>query len=652
VSSRDVQIALHEETKLLPLIAASWAVRRRFVLSWIVTVCLILALAEALLAASDSSNASGNTTYSATDATDAQLLGVRFSSQAHYSRVVIDLSVDVRYKVGHLSNPERVYLDLSQTEISPQLSNRPICPKDGLVDQIRLGTDRGSVTRLVFDLQMPVRYRVSKLGSPAQLVVELSEPVDGAGLSGGIPKWSDVGEVSGQLLGRASPSSQGESKVKTGEPEGASSIPSNAKNLRAGNASAPHVYGDGEKAGLTYAGTSPPRNIFALGFNVGSTYDDNVFGNNRQRVGDVAFQFGPSLNVRREGQRLHLALSYQPHVRIYRRASELNIVDQTLGFDAAYRLSSRFSFRARTSAFFATGIFQLNQGEEFFPGLGTPSGLNQTVFTPTARQLMLSSRIDASYQARAHDSVDLFLSQSTLDFKQQISTVGNPQNTIDRDAGLLYQHRLNPQTTLGIDYLLQDIRFGSDSRTRVQSSFFSYAQQVSPNLTVSIFGGPQYSRLNELVPLDLGLFTVQIPVSNAGWNWAIGGILTKRLDKMAFQLTAQHQVSNGGGLLGAVISTSAGASVRRRLPLRWDASWSASYANNSSLDSTSISGAYQSLTAGAGLERSLTERLTLRIAYDFLHQRGTGLAPLPGNIDRNLWSLQFSYRFHEIALGK
>jgi hypothetical protein len=197
-----------------------------------------------------------------------------------------------------------------------------------------------------------------------------------------------------------------------------------------------------------------------------------------------------------------------------------------------------------------------------------------------------------------------------------------------------------------------DIRFGSDSRTIVHSAFFSYAQQVSPSLSLSVFGGPQFSQLREVIALPLGPFTFRIPVSHATSNWALGGTVTKQLDKTAFQLTAQHQVSDGGGLLGAVVSSSVAGSLRRRLPGRWDASWSAGYADNRNLDTTHSRGAYQSLTAGAGFQRSLTEKLSVRVGYDYIRQLSTGQSQLFGDFGHDLWSLQFSYRFHEIALGR
>jgi hypothetical protein len=587
----------------------------------------------------------------ATNATEVQVLGVRSSTtQADYSWVVIDLSADVRYKVGHLSNPERLYLDLSRTRISSQLARRRITLNDAFVGQIRMGTDQGAVTRIVLDLHSAVRSRVSQIDSPARLLVELSRPAEATESEGGVANRSDV-EARGQIPAGVGPT-QSAPSGETWRAKDESSLSSNAKNSPGKGASGPHTYGDGEKAGLNYAGTPPPRNILALGLSVGSSYDDNIFGNNQQRVGDVAFQFGPSLNVRREGQRLNLALSYQPHFRIYRKASEENVVDQTFGFDAGYKVSSRLSFRGRTSAFYTTGIFQPTQNEEILPGLGSPSGLNGTLFTPTARQLTWSSRIDASYQAAANDSVSLFVGQSRLDFKQQASNAGSLQNAGQKNAGLVYQHRLSPHTTLGMDYQYEDISFGPDSRTLVHSAFFSYAQQVSPSLTLSVFGGPQFSRLHEVIALPLGPFMFRIPISLATSNWALGGTVTKQADKTAFQLTAQHQVSDGGGLLGAVVSSSVGTSVRRRLPGRWDASWSAGYADNRSLDTTSSRGAYQSLTAGAGLGRSLTEKLRVRLGYDFIHQRGSGQSQLFGDFDRDLWSVQFSYRFHEIALGR
>jgi hypothetical protein len=328
---------------------------RQWVHSLGIALFLAVFVGNLPLDASEASSRSAIKTNLPTDATGVQLLGVRFTSQSDYSRVVIDLSAEVRYKVGHLSNPERLYFDLRRTEISPLLTSRRFALRDGVVDQIRIGTDQGSVTRLVLDLHSAVRYRISKFNDPARMLIELSRAPEEAVLVESIPQSTEApgptatgeGSKSNGALpaGRAAPSILQEGDIPPGSPSG------------------PQTYGNGEKADLNYAGTTSPHNILLLGLNTGSTYDDNVFGNNQQRVGDVEFLFGPSLNLRREGSRLSLGLSYQPHFRIYRNASELNTFDQGLGFGASYQVSSRFSLRGRTNATYTSGIIQPLQNE-------------------------------------------------------------------------------------------------------------------------------------------------------------------------------------------------------------------------------------------------------------------------------------------------
>jgi hypothetical protein len=97
-------------------------------------------------------------------------------------------------------------------------------------------------------------------------------------------------------------------------------------------------------------------------------------------------------------------------------------------------------------------------------------------------------------------------------------------------------------------------------------------------------------------------------------------------------LTAQHQVTNGGGVLGAVVSSSVETIVRHRLAGAWDAMWTAGYANNDGLAPTFFRGGYRSLTAGVGLQRPLTEKLSLGVRYDFVRQTRAGKSPWLGNV--------------------
>src|SRR5579862_558443 len=578
----------------------------------------------------------------------AHLLGVRCFSQANYSRVVIDLSMDIPFTIGQLSNPERVYLDFPRAEINPSLSIRRIAVQNGLIDQVRIWTNRGPVTRVVLDLTKPVRYRLSKVDKLARIVIELSQPTKDKVLAKSV-------QISTKTLLPSIDDSRSRAALPAGK--SAAFLPRD-EDVPPGSPAGPQTYGNGEEETLNYAGGASPRDVLLLGFNTGSTYDDNIFGNNKRRSGGVYLLVEPSVSISREGSHLSLALNYQPQFHIYPRDTGLNTLNQIFGFDASYRMSPRVTFRARTNAFYTNGIFQPGQNEEFLPGLGYPTSLNQTVYTPTAQQFSSSSRVDASYRTSLHDSLGVYFGESILDFNQQVSTGDNLQNTHEHDAGLLYQHRLGIHNTLGALYQFEQIQFGSDPRTTVHSVFFSYAQQVSPSVTISIFGGPQRSSLNGLISFSSPLLSISSPVLLTSWNWGLGGTLTKRLNKSVFELSAQHQVSNGGGLIGAVISTSVGTSIRwqptllRRPTGHWDAIWNANYAKNSSLGSGTLAGSYSSVIAGFGLERSLTDKVSIRLGYDFLHQRGSEASPLLVDIDRNLFSIQFSYRIRQVVLGK
>jgi hypothetical protein len=605
--------------------------------------CLLLL--SALVALSALKAAEGpNAPMPSAQTASAQLQGVRFFSQSSHTCVVIDLSADVRYKVGHLSNPERLYFDLLQTAISHDLTTRQIAVRDAVVDQIRIGVGQSSVTRVVLDLHSAAHYQVSQLNDPARMLVDLDRTVDQGKLAESTKGQADGRGTPAGDLATLKMNSTYFSVDQAPNPQG--TPPRSDQEL------GPQTYGNGEKASLNYAGTVSPRNVLLFGLDFGTSYDDNIFGNNQQRVGDIEFSIGPSISLRREANRLSFALIYQPHVRIYRNASELNTLDQRAGLDASYRATSRLSFRGRASATYSNGLFRPSQNEDFLPGLGSPSSLNQTIYTPTLHQLSFSSRVDAGYQVGPRDSIDLYAGESLLNFDQQVSNEGSLGNTRETDAGLLYQHRISPHATLGLDYLFQNIDFGPSSQTEVHSGFVSYAQQFSPSVTVSLFGGPQHSLSNYIFSLALGPFLIQAPVSSPSWNWALGGTLTKRLNNTVLELTAQHQVSNGGGLIGAVVGTSAGASVRHRLPGHWDAVWSGSYAKNNNLVSSGPTSDYQSETVGFSLVRPVTDRLSLRFGYDFLHQRGTGQSPLLGEVDRNLFSVQFSYGFRQIALNQ
>lgn len=83
--------------------------------------------------------------------TDVQ--GIRLSNQIESSRVVFDVSQELKYRVFKLNNPSRVVVDLFNTTLDVQL---PAVTDQKLVKSVRSGVHEGSNLRVVFDMQHDV----------------------------------------------------------------------------------------------------------------------------------------------------------------------------------------------------------------------------------------------------------------------------------------------------------------------------------------------------------------------------------------------------------------------------------------------------------------------------------------------------------------
>lgn len=413
----------------------------------------------------------------------------------------------------------------------------------------------------------------------------------------------------------------------------------------------PSVYGNGEKPALNYSGFSLPRKLFFFSLAGEVAYDDNALSTNSQRIGDVIYRLGPRIAFRQEGKKITLGLDYNPEVQFYRKVEGRNTVDQYLGFDVTYRPTPRFSLRVRDSVEYTTGIFQARSAGEVIPGLGSPTGLNDTIFTPLARRFENIVRLDATVQKSPRTSFTVFGSYALREFKAQPIDSRALRNTRGVNGGLQFLHRLSQRTTFGGLYSVQTSNLDQGERTAVQGLFVTFARQVSPTLTLDFYGGPQYSRVRQNISVPVLVPSLPEPLTISGrvlqvrWQGAGGMTLTKQSERTAFQVSVARQISDGGGVLGAVTSTSIGLSVQRRLGRRWNAIWTVGVAQNTALGAEDFRQDSKSQSASFSLERTLTERLSARLSYSFIRQRIPGDVPLGADLNQNRVSFGLFYRF-------
>ncbi|MGB8013823.1 MAG: N-acetylmuramoyl-L-alanine amidase [Terriglobales bacterium] len=102
-----------------------------------------------------------------------KITGVRHWSSSMGSTVVIDMEDQVPYEVHRLMSPERIYFDLHDTVLAPELDGKTLEIGDTSLTRVRVAQPVAGVTRVVLDTINGSNFSVSMESSPYRLVVEL-----------------------------------------------------------------------------------------------------------------------------------------------------------------------------------------------------------------------------------------------------------------------------------------------------------------------------------------------------------------------------------------------------------------------------------------------------------------------------------------------
>jgi N-acetylmuramoyl-L-alanine amidase/putative methionine-R-sulfoxide reductase with GAF domain len=102
-----------------------------------------------------------------------KVTGVRHWSSADSSTVVLDLEDQVQYEAHRLANPDRIYFDLHDTQLTADLAGKSIDVGDALINRIRLAQPVAGMTRIVLETKGNSNFSVSLEPNPYRLLVEV-----------------------------------------------------------------------------------------------------------------------------------------------------------------------------------------------------------------------------------------------------------------------------------------------------------------------------------------------------------------------------------------------------------------------------------------------------------------------------------------------
>ena len=125
-----------------------------------------------------------STTSKSKSSSKAKLLSVRYTSSESYTRVVLDLDDEVRYRYQILNpnqsvnRPHRLYIDLENTVLGNGV-HKATQVADGILKDIRSGQRDPRTTRVVLDFNSMQDYKIFPLENPFRLVIDVQAPEEG-----------------------------------------------------------------------------------------------------------------------------------------------------------------------------------------------------------------------------------------------------------------------------------------------------------------------------------------------------------------------------------------------------------------------------------------------------------------------------------------
>ncbi len=102
-----------------------------------------------------------------------KITGIRHWSSADSTTIVLDLEDQVQYEAHRLTGPDRIYFDLHDTQLAPELANKSIEIGENLLNRIRIAQPVAGMTRVVLETKSNPNFSVSLEPNPYRLVVEL-----------------------------------------------------------------------------------------------------------------------------------------------------------------------------------------------------------------------------------------------------------------------------------------------------------------------------------------------------------------------------------------------------------------------------------------------------------------------------------------------
>src|SRR5437868_14952611 len=99
--------------------------------------------------------------------------GIRHWSTPDYTRIAIDLEQEVKYEAGRIASPDRIFFDLHDTKLAPELVGKSFQVEDGFLRRVRVAQYQRGMTRVVLEVDAVSDYSAFFLPNPSRLIAAI-----------------------------------------------------------------------------------------------------------------------------------------------------------------------------------------------------------------------------------------------------------------------------------------------------------------------------------------------------------------------------------------------------------------------------------------------------------------------------------------------
>jgi hypothetical protein len=380
-------------------------------------------------------------------------------------------------------------------------------------------------------------------------------------------------------------------------------------------------------------------NYLRGGLNVGAVYDSNPLLLSSGAESNTSESVFPNIKIDESTSRMHWTLGYAGGLTVNQKFTSENQGSQNVNFDSLFRLSPHVNLRVAENFSMTTGFFDAGNGADAVPGAGGP---NLSLITPLATQRSDMTTIETNY----HFALNGLLGASGSFSGSHFSNVAGGAQLADTQTATgagFWLHRIFREDWGGVSYRFDRITFDPNGEARVHSIYAVNTLSLAKRFTLSAFIGPQYSENQGLV------YGALQPTTTNNWTVAGGAEVGWRDLHTGVSGGYSRSVSDGGGVLGAVLLQSIHGTFRRQLTPSWAGSVTATRGMNQSVTVpfTTSASSINLTSVGFSLERNVGKSMGLRMGYthDFQEQYGLAAPDPTQSANRNRVFVTLNYQW-------